>query len=151
VKTVTAAQKRIDKVAVFLAGWDGDVGPAFSALNRLKKELRILRMEQIEQHRRNRRNKVNHELVAYNQAQKRCANLNNPNYGGRGIKFLFTSFEQFFAEVGAKPTPKHSLDRFPDNDGNYEPGNVRWATSSQQNKNKYRKPVSSIPDVHLVQ
>jgi hypothetical protein len=56
---------------------------------------------------------------AYYDAKKRCANLNDPNYGGRGIKFLFTSFEQFFAELGLRPQGK-TLDRI-ENDGNYEP------------------------------
>ena len=54
---------------------------------------------------------------------------------GRGIKFLFTSFEQFLAEVGTKPSPHLLLDRIK-NDGHYEPGNVRWTTPSKSNKNK---------------
>jgi hypothetical protein len=75
------------------------------------------------------------EFRAYCHAKQRCTNPNLshwPNYGGRGIKFLFTSFEQFFAELGPRQTPTHSLDRFPNNDGNYEPGNVRWATKAEQ-------------------
>jgi hypothetical protein len=55
-------------------------------------------------------------------------------YGGRGIKFLFTSFEQFLAELGPRPSGM-SLDRI-ENDGNYEPGNVRWATRSEQVQNR---------------
>jgi hypothetical protein len=46
------------------------------------------------------------------------------------------SFWDFVEDVGPKPSPKHSLDRFPDNDGNYEPGNVRWASDSEQNLNR---------------
>lgn len=74
---------------------------------------------------------------AYDTAKSRC---NNPNdqryndYGGRGIKFKFKNFEQWFAELGPKPSPQHSVDR-KNNDGNYEPGNLRWATSSEQRKN----------------
>jgi hypothetical protein len=70
-------------------------------------------------------------------ARQRC---NNPNYdryagwGGRGIKFLFTSFEAFFAELGPRP-PGTSLDKI-DNNGNYEPGNVRWATPHEQQMNR---------------
>lgn len=78
------------------------------------------------------------ERTAYRDARGRCTNpkcASWPNYGGRGIKFLFANFEQFLAEVGARPTPRHSLDRINSN-GDYEPGNIRWATRSQQNKNK---------------
>ena len=78
------------------------------------------------------------ERTAYYNARARCNNRNTKywkDYGGRGIQFLFTSFEQFFAEIGPRPTPQHSLDR-EDNDGNYAPGNVRWATKSEQQKNQ---------------
>lgn len=62
------------------------------------------------------------------------------NYGGRGITIYASwidDFAAFFAEVGPRPSPDHSLDRI-NNDGNYEPGNVRWATRSQQMKNRRR-------------
>lgn len=73
-------------------------------------------------------------------AKRRCNNsreIKYPQYGGRGIKFLFKSFEEFFAELGPKPEPKHkyTIDRI-DGDGHYEPGNVRWATAGQQRKNQ---------------
>ena len=77
------------------------------------------------------------EWDAYVHAQQRC---NNPktkgykDYGGRGIKFRFISFEQFFAEIGRRPKGR-SLDH-KNNNGNYEPGNVRWATRFQQAHNK---------------
>jgi hypothetical protein len=80
------------------------------------------------------------EITAYTRAKQRCINPNHhkwKDYGGRGIKFLFTSFDQFYKELGPRPQGK-SLDRFPNNDGNYEPGNVRWATRSEQELNKRR-------------
>lgn len=83
--------------------------------------------------------KVPPEYDAYMHAKYRCTNpkaQRYKNYGGRGIKFLFTSFEQFFAELGPRPRGK-TLDR-PDNEGNYEPGNVRWATPKQQANNRRR-------------
>jgi hypothetical protein len=75
---------------------------------------------------------------SYNSAKGRCTDVNCKDYkyyGARGIKFLFTSFEQFFAEIGLRPSPKHSLDRI-NNDGNYEPGNVKWSTAKEQRNNQ---------------
>ncbi len=80
------------------------------------------------------------EYRSYNAAKSRCQNINNEayaNYGGRGIEFRFESYEQFLGHLGRKPTPEHSLDRFPNNKtGHYEIGNVRWATSFEQAQNQ---------------
>lgn len=60
------------------------------------------------------------------------------HYGGRGIhlcKEWTQSFKKFYEYMGEPPTPKHSIDRI-DNSKGYEPGNVRWATKSEQAHNK---------------
>jgi hypothetical protein len=61
-----------------------------------------------------------------------------PNYGGRGITVCDrwrNDFEAFLADVGNPPSEAHSIDRR-DNDGNYEPGNVRWVTKMVQDNNR---------------
>jgi hypothetical protein len=59
------------------------------------------------------------------------------NYGARGIRVCDRwreSFASFLEDMGRKPTPQHTIDRV-NNDGNYEPGNCRWATRRQQSLN----------------
>jgi hypothetical protein len=82
---------------------------------------------------------------AYHNARSRCTNPKNPRfycYGARGIEFRFTCLQELLEDIGERPSPEHTLDR-KNNDGHYEPGNVRWATRSEQAKN--RNPFTQPP------
>lgn len=75
--------------------------------------------------------------------RKRCTNpkcKSYPNYGGRGITLCAAwlwDFQAFLDHVGPRPSNSHSIDRI-DNSKGYEPGNVRWATRTEQNSNQRR-------------
>jgi hypothetical protein len=81
------------------------------------------------------------EYRAWQEMRRRCSAEHRrgyDNYGGRGIRVCAewdASFETFLAHVGRRPSPHHSLDRI-NNDGHYEPGNVRWATPREQRANQ---------------
>lgn len=80
------------------------------------------------------------EYRAWKDLKKRCNNKNIPcfhRYGGRGISVCeewASSFMAFYDHIGPRPGKNYSVDRI-DNDGNYEPGNVRWATRKEQVEN----------------
>lgn len=81
----------------------------------------------------------NHVYMVWQQLRDRCKNPNNPrwvDYGGRGIKVCerWDEFASFLADMGDRPKG-YQLDRI-DNNGNYEPGNCRWATPSQNLNNR---------------
>lgn len=85
--------------------------------------------------------KLTPEYRAWQSMRQRCYNpklKNFANYGGRGIKVCkrwINSFDNFLEDVGLRPSASFSLNRI-DNDGNYEPGNVEWASITDQNRNK---------------
>jgi hypothetical protein len=101
-----------------------------------------LLLEKNTTHGHNARGKRTTEYNSWASMIQRCTEPNNPewpNYGGRGIRVCErwrNSFEAFLVDMGPKPTPRHQIDRHPNNDGHYEPGNCRWATPLQNARNK---------------
>ena len=85
------------------------------------------------------------EYEAWAQMRSRCSNPKHASwrlYGGSGIKVCdrwLEAFDNFLADMGRKPSSQHSLDRYPDPYGNYEPSNCRWATPLQQRHNRRGK------------
>ena len=81
------------------------------------------------------------EYAIWCHMKSRCGNSNHKDYkyyGGRGIKVCkrwLDSFENFFADMELRPSPKHSIDRI-NNNGNYKPSNCRWVTMDIQARNR---------------
>jgi hypothetical protein len=85
--------------------------------------------------------KKGNTYTSWHSMKQRCLNPNATGYeyyGGQGITIhpeWLSDFSSFVRDVGERPSPRYSLDRFPNPHGNYEPGNVRWATKRQQQRN----------------
>lgn len=88
---------------------------------------------------------------------QRCENPNDQDYddyGGRGILVCDRwsgpgGLVNFISDVGRRPSPSHSIDRYPNVNGNYEPGNVRWATKKEQSLNRRNAKMLTANGVTL--
>jgi hypothetical protein len=85
------------------------------------------------------------EYSAWNSMLRRCSDPNNKDYGGRGISVCeeWKTFPAFFADMGLRPSARHSIDRINNNEG-YSPGNCRWALPKEQARNKRNCHVLTV-------
>lgn len=98
------------------------------------------------------------EYNSYKAMVRRCTNPQMrmyPRYGGRGIAVCGRwtgpdGVANFIADMGLKPTPKHTIERL-DNDGPYEPGNCVWATRKEQGINRSTTHLIKVGDTTLCQ
>ena len=94
------------------------------------------------------------EYEIYHGMRRRCLNPKANRYhtyGAMGVKVCErwmepkTGYSNFLEDVGRRPSPRHSIDRI-DPTGDYEPGNVRWATAKEQSRNVRHRVEYNFPD-----
>lgn len=126
-------KKRNVSVSALLAGESKSCGCLALELRKNPRGIRVT-------HKRTQAGKRSPELCVWGGMKTRCYNTKArcfSAYGGRGIIICdrWHNFDNFLADVGMRPSAEHSIDRI-DVNGNYEPGNVRWATKKEQEANK---------------
>jgi hypothetical protein len=93
------------------------------------------------------------EYNIWNLMKCRCSCQTNKKYymyGAKGVSVCQRwkdSFANFWEDMGPKPSPIHSIDRYPNKMGNYEPGNVRWATPKEQSNNTAQNVVYEVDGI----
>lgn len=102
-------------------------------------------------HGHRRKGKTSSEYSIWMKIRDRCLNPNTSaygDYGGRGISIApeWNSFERFFEDMGPRPSAAHSIDRI-DNEKGYSPGNCRWATWKQQQRNRRDNRILTISGI----
>lgn len=98
--------------------------------------------------------KASSEYGTWKAMKRRCTAIRSPDYkwyGARGISVCDrwkNSFPNFLADMGCRPSSKHSIDRI-DNEGDYEPGNCKWSTAKEQARNR-RHRTGKLSDAETV-
>lgn len=100
------------------------------------------------------RDKKPPELKVWEGMVDRCTNPKNKDwkwYGGKGVTLCAEWRDNpatFIAHIGPRPSPKHSVDRIDGTKG-YEPGNVRWATMTEQARNRSNNRMVEVAGVSM--
>ena len=102
-------------------------------------------------------NTVKHLRKAYDNIMGKCYSPSNreyKNYGARGIDFAWKGdpggfIRDVIEECGLRPRQQHSVDRWPDNNSGYKPGNIRWATKAEQAANRRSTKAVNIDGVEV--
>lgn len=134
--------------------WRAITSQRLLSLNRPSRSCRCLRKDTARRIRRTHGLSRSRPYRAWKHLKERCFRQGTENfkdYGGRGITVCerWLSFKNFLADMGHPPANKTSIDRI-DNNGNYEPGNCRWATALEQGTNKRNNIILTLHGESLV-